>query len=119
MLSSQYRVGYGLVDPTGRTKTVAWATESTAQPRESVWQLGGEALSDADSLGSLAATPDWVLIGGGTRDGSSGNVFVVDCRTGEVQQVLDLPARVVECGLAIAAGRLYVACENGVIRCFQ
>jgi outer membrane protein assembly factor BamB len=112
-------VGYGLMDPTGRATRIVWATESTAESRESIWQLSDKALSDVDSLGALAATPDWVLVGGGTRDGSSGNVFVVDCRTGEVQQVLDLPARVVECGLAIADGRLYVACENGVIRCFH
>jgi hypothetical protein len=112
-------VGYGLMDPTGRATRIVWATESTAESRESIWQLSDKALSDVDSLGALAATPDWVLIGGGTRDGSSGNVFVIDCRTGEFQQVLDLPARVVECGLAIADGRLYVACENGVIRCFH
>jgi len=112
-------VGYGLIDPTSRTKTIVWATEPTAKARESVWQLDDEALAHVASLGALIATPDWVLVGGGARNGSSGKVFLIDCRTGEVRQMLELPARVVENGLAIADGRLYVACENGVIRCFR
>jgi outer membrane protein assembly factor BamB len=57
--------------------------------------------------------------GGGARDDSTGFVQVVDARTGRLLREHTLPARVTECGLAAAYGRLYVSLENGEVVCLE
>jgi hypothetical protein len=58
-----------------------------------------------------------LYVGGGSRDGRVGVLNVVNAATGKVGATHALPARVTECGLAAASGRLFVACEDGSLVC--
>ncbi|MEK6239671.1 MAG: PQQ-binding-like beta-propeller repeat protein, partial [Planctomycetales bacterium] len=111
-------VGFGLNDPGSRTRTVLWAT-GKGKDVQPLWSLSAADLKSPPSLGALVAAGDRLYVGGGSRDGSSGVVLVLDRESGTVQQTIDLPARVAECGLSVAGSRLYVSCEDGSLRCFD
>jgi hypothetical protein len=51
------------------------------------------------------------------RDVAPGVLRTFDLRTGEPRQTLELDAAPVVSGLAAAYGRVYVACEDGSLRC--
>jgi outer membrane protein assembly factor BamB len=53
----------------------------------------------------------------GPRKVAEGIVRTFDARTGAPRQAIELDAAPVVSGLAAAAGRLYVACEDGSLRC--
>ena len=80
---------------------------------------------------SLIVAGDTVVVGGrirgraqqsdpipGLRQVAEGVIKTFDARTGEPRQTLELDAAPVVSGLAAAGGRLYVACEDGSLRCF-
>lgn len=110
--------GFALEDPTSRSRRAVWATRDRGRNPEMLWELAPSDLGDIESLGALAAAADCLVVGGGARDGSSGRLFLIDRTTGSVEQTIELPARVTECGLAIA-DRLYVTCEDGTVACFE
>lgn len=79
---------------------------------------------------SLIVAGDSVVVGGrirsrahqsepvpGMRDVAEGVVRTFDLRTGEPRQSIELDAAPVVSGLAAAAGRLYITCEDGSLRC--
>jgi outer membrane protein assembly factor BamB len=109
--------GYGLLDPTGRGRSVVWATRR-GKDVNPIWELDREALDDVQSLGALAVTAEHVVVGGGARDGSAGQVFLLDAKTGRLVRKWRLPARVTECGVAIAGGGLFISCEDGSLHRF-
>ena len=53
------------------------------------------------------------------RDVAPGVLRTYDLRTGEPRRELELDAAPIVSGLAAAYGRLYVACEDGSLRCFE
>lgn len=111
-------IGLALSDPDSGNRAVLVARNSREKNSDPVWQLNPSSFDDVESLGALALAGSTAIVGGGARDGSAGHLFTVDVRSAQVKQTLALPARVTECGLAIARGRLYVACEDGSLHCF-
>ena len=80
---------------------------------------------------SLIVAGDTVVVGGrikgrahqpdpapGMRDVAEGVIRTFELRTGAPRQNVELDAAPVVSGLAAAGGRLYVACEDGSLRCF-
>jgi outer membrane protein assembly factor BamB len=86
-------------------------------PKNPVWVASCKALGTKESYGALLLAGDRLYLGGGQRDGSAGFVQVLDAATGKLLAEYALPARVTECGLAAAGGRLYATCEDGTIVC--
>lgn len=86
-------------------------------PKNPVWTASCKALGTKESYGALIRAGDRLYLGGGKRDGSAGFVQVLDAATGKLMAEHALPSRVVECGLAVARGRLYVTCEDGTVVC--
>jgi outer membrane protein assembly factor BamB len=81
---------------------------------------------------SLLVAGDTVVVAGRLKGTAGGNdpaptarqvaagvLRTYDLRTGEPRQTLDLDAAPVVSGLAAAYGRVYVACEDGSLRCFD
>ena len=85
-------------------------------PKAPAWTASCRALGTKESYGALLRAGDRLYLGGGARDGSAGFVQVLDA-TGKLLAEHALPARVVECGLAVAGGRLFVTCEDGTVVC--
>lgn len=112
-------IGYGLLDPTGRSRTALWATKARDKNSKPLWNKSQSDLENIESLGAMIATRNQVLIGGGSRDGSKGQLFLIDANSGQLQQTIQLPARVTECGLAIANNRIYICCEDGHLICIN
>jgi outer membrane protein assembly factor BamB len=110
--------GFALTDPTSRTRAVVWAVHGTERNAPRLWELSRSYLGRVPSLSALIVAGGTVVVGGGARDGTGGTVWLLDPETGAVRQTLDLPARVTECGLAVADGTLYVAGEDGSVCCF-
>ncbi len=111
--------GFGLIDPGPRARTVLWSIRSKEKDAPAAWALDAGALSDVESLGAMVCAGDTLLVAGGKRDGSTGDLFVIDAATGRVRQHIDLPARVTECGIAVADGRVVVSCEDGSVHVFE
>ncbi|GDY14617.1 hypothetical protein LBMAG53_34950 [Planctomycetota bacterium] len=78
-----------------------------------VWAASVAALGNKTSYSALIKAGDRVYIGGGPRGGGPGFVQVLAAADGKLVQELAVPARVTECGLAAAEGRLLVSCEDG------
>ena len=112
-------IAYGLIDPTDRNRrsgTIMWSIRR--EEREPIWSRAFKDLGQPESYSSLILAGDRLYAGGGKRDGSSGFVQVLDARTGKLIATHELPARVMECGLAAADGRLIVCCEDGTVVCY-
>lgn len=84
-------------------------------PKSPLWTASCKALGTKESYGALIRAGDRLYLGGGQRDGSAGFVQVLDAASGKLLAEHAMPSRVVECGLAVAAGRLHVACEDGTV----
>ena len=112
-------VGYGLFDPTGKSRNTLWATKARDKNSKPLWSKSQSDLGNIESLGAMIATRNHLLIGGGSRDGSKGQLLLIDAKTGQVKQRLPLPARVTECGLALANERIYICCEDGHLICLE
>lgn len=113
---------YGLNDPStrrgGRTAPILWSVR-IADGNNALWQRTATELNDKESYGALLLAGEKLYVGGGARDGSAGFVQVVDARSGRLLREHPLPARVTECGLATAYGRLYISLENGELLCLN
>lgn len=120
-------VTYGLVDPTegqrhpvrGDETALLTAATGSRRDRKVLWTASVAELGNRPSYGALVKAGDRLFLGGGARDGSGGFVQVVDATSGRRLATHELPARVTECGLAVAAGRLLVSCEDGTLVCFR
>ncbi|MBL8794298.1 MAG: PQQ-binding-like beta-propeller repeat protein [Planctomycetia bacterium] len=86
-------------------------------PKNPAWVASCKALGMKESYGALLRAGDRLYLGGGKRDGSAGFVQVLDANSGKLLAEYVLPARVAECGLAAAGGRLFVSCEDGTVVC--
>jgi hypothetical protein len=86
-------------------------------PKQPLWQASIKALGTKESYGAMIRAGGRLYLGGGKRDGSAGFVQVLDAGTGKLLEEHSLPARVAECGLAAAHGRLYASCEDGTVVC--
>jgi outer membrane protein assembly factor BamB len=117
---------YALIDPTEGQRHPVRAAETavlsagsgTWRDKRVHWSASVTDLEGKTSYGALIKAGERLYLGGGARDGSAGFVQVVDARHGKLVASFDLPARVTECGLAAAGGRLYVCCEDGTLLCF-
>jgi outer membrane protein assembly factor BamB len=117
---------YGLQDPTSRMRhkvnvassNTLVAMRGTWREKKQIWATSQKALGNPESLSALIKAGDRLYLGGGLRDGSSGFVMVVDATSGSVLARHELPARVTECGIAAADGKLLVCCEDGTVICF-
>jgi len=67
---------------------------------------------------ALAVTPEQIVVGQANNTGleTAGDVRIFDRQGKPIGEPIKLPKRIVSNGLAIAEGRLYVACEDGSIR---
>jgi hypothetical protein len=110
--------GYALNDPTSPRDLAVWAVQGQGKETQERWRRTAEELGVA-SLGALVLAGDRLVVGGGSRDGKTGLLLVLVADSGEVKQRIALPARVTECGLAVAGGRLFVTCEDGSLRMYQ
>jgi outer membrane protein assembly factor BamB len=88
-------------------------------PKTPAWTASCKALGVKESYGAMIRAGGKLILGGGQRDGSAGFVQVLDAATGKLLAEHALPSRVVECGLAAAAGRLFITCEDGTMACLQ
>jgi outer membrane protein assembly factor BamB len=115
-------MAFALVDPTdgGRVGThpLLTAGSGTWRERRINWTATVADLGGKPSYGALVKAGPRLYLGGGQRDGSAGFLQVVDAESGKLLAEYPLPARVTECGLAAAGGRLYVSLENGELVCF-
>ena len=114
------RIAYGLSDPRtrdrrGDSSPVIWAARRDAE--QPLWRRSWKDLVGKESYGALLQAGRRLYAAGGARNGSSGFVQTLDAATGKLLSTHVLPARVTECGLAAAGGRLYVACEDGALVC--
>ena len=109
------QMGFAMQDPSSRTRTVLTGKQSREKDADPLWELDRKALDNVDSLGAMIVAGKQLIVAGGKRNGSSGSVFILDTRTGAIQQKLDLKTRVSECGLAVGPGALYVTCEDGTV----
>lgn len=111
-------LAYGLNDPVQGRKTspVAWAVRREDREANPTWQLTQEDLPH-ESYGAMVLAGRRLYIAGGSRDGRTGVLHIIDAGTGKVRATHTLPARATECGLAVADGRLIVACEDGSLVC--
>lgn len=125
---SQDGVAYALKDPTsgdrhkvraGQTALLTAAYGSWRE-RKARWTATATDLDAAgrESYSALLTTGERLYLGGGSRDGATGFLQEVDARSGKLLRSLPLPARVVECGLAVARRKLFVSLENGQLLCF-
>jgi outer membrane protein assembly factor BamB len=100
-----------------RSETVPVVRAFKDDPKTPAWIASCKALGTKESYGALVSAGSRLYLGGGKRDGSAGFVQVLDAATGKLLAEHTLPGRVVECGLAVAEGRLYVTCEDGTVVC--
>ncbi|NQT88991.1 hypothetical protein HQ560_19640, partial [bacterium] len=116
-------IAYVVQDPTsgarhkvraGQTLTLQ-AMGGTWREKKVHWSVSQAALGNPESVSALIKAGDRLCLGGGARDGSKGFVHVLDAKTGTLLATHPMPARVTECGLAVAAGRLVVCCEDGML----
>ncbi|HUS91370.1 MAG TPA: PQQ-binding-like beta-propeller repeat protein [Phycisphaerae bacterium] len=115
-------VAYGLIDPGERDRrsaSVIWAVRRPGGngAAASIWSRSWDDLGRKGSYGALVLAGGRLCAGGGARDGSAGFVQILDAATGKLLGTIDLPARVAECGLAVAGGCLYACCEDGHVVC--
>jgi hypothetical protein len=116
-------VTYSLADPREsdrhpvRSDAVPVVKATKDDPKSPVWVASCKALGTKESYGALLRAGDRLYLGGGQRDGSPGFVQVLDAGTGKLLAEYALLARVTECGLAVAGGRLYATCEDGTVVC--
>jgi outer membrane protein assembly factor BamB len=116
-------VAYGLIDPRVsdihpvRAAQTVVLSAVRGDPKNVVWTASGDALGRKESYGALIKAGNRLFAGGGSRDGSKGFVQVVSAADGKLIAEYAMPARVAECGLAVAGGRLYVSCEDGSVVC--
>jgi outer membrane protein assembly factor BamB len=120
-------VAYVVQDPTssarhkvraGQTLTLQ-AMSGTWREKKVHWGVSQAALGNPESISTLIKAGDRLVLGGGSRDGSKGFVLVLDAGTGTLHGMHRLPARVTECGLAVAEDRLIVCCEDGTLLAFE
>jgi len=116
---------YALIDPTegqrhpvraGETPLVT-AASGTWRDKKIRWTAPVGALGSRPSYGAMIKSGERLYLGGGHRDCTSGFVEVLDAASGKLLATHELPARVTECGLAAAGGRLVVCCEDGTLVC--
>lgn len=112
-------IGFALLDPDGRAKPVVWATEDRGRDPQALWELSATELGDVESLGAIVAAGEKVIVGGGKRDGTEGDIFVLDAKLGRVVERIKPSSRVSECGLAVVDQGLIVCCEDGTVRWFE
>ena len=118
-------VTYVVQDPTSSSRhrvnapktIILQAASGTWRARKVHWQRTQAEMGNPESFSALIKAGGRLYLGGGRRDGAAGFVQVVDARTGERLADYTMPARVTECGLAAAAGALYVSCEDGHLVC--
>jgi hypothetical protein len=119
-------MAYALIDPQQKHLHPVHAPKSNVltavagaayKDRKVVWQLTAAQLGIKESYSALIKAGDRLYLGGGQRDGSQGFVQVVSAADGKLIEELPLPARVTECGLAVARGKLYASCEDGTVVC--
>ena len=117
-------VAYAVQDPTSRmrhpasnSKTLA-AMKGTWRENDELWSVSQKDLGNPESIGALIKLGDRLYLAGGTRDGKSGFVQILDAKSGAVLKRHELHARVMECGLAAADGTLIACCEDGTIVAF-
>ena len=119
-------IAYAVQDPTSRarhpgsaaTSTTLMAMKGSWREKDEVWSVSQAALGNPESISALIKVADRLYLAGGTRDGSAGFLQVINATTGTLLGRHELPARVTECGLAAAGGKLLVCCENGTIVAF-
>lgn len=113
-------VTFGLLDPESRRKTspIVWATKTHQDDPTAIWSLTAEQLGEHESYSAILATDQHVYVGGGSRDGRTGFLQILDAKTGKLLTTHTTPARITECGLAISEGQLFASCENGSVICF-
>lgn len=112
---------FTLIDPTAGARHPVHASKSVVAQclpiggpsKDPLWVASVAALGDKTSYSALIKAGDRVYIGGGPRAGGPGFVQVLAAADGKLVQEIAVPARVTECGLAAAEGRLLVSCENG------
>jgi ribosomal protein L24 len=90
---------------------------SVGKERREHWKTTAEQLGRKESYSALVKAADRLYLGGGKRDGSEGFVQIVSAADGKKLGEVALPARVTECGLAVAGGRLFACCEDGTVVC--
>ncbi len=119
-LASTTEVTFGLLDPESRRRStpIVWATKSQEDDPGALWTRTAADLGGYESYSALLATDRHIYLGGGSRDGGSGMLQILDAKTGQLLATHPLPARITECGLATADGRLYASCEDGSMVCF-
>jgi hypothetical protein len=118
-------VVYVVDDPTSRARhpvnaprtAALQAVSGTWREKKLHWSRTQADLGNPESFSALIGAGESLYLGGGTRGGADGFVQVVDARTGALVARHEMPARVTECGLAAAKGRLVVCCENGSLVC--
>jgi outer membrane protein assembly factor BamB len=116
-------VTYALSDPRDndrhpvRADTVAVVKAIRSDAKMPLWTASCKALGAKESYAALVCAGNRLYLGGGQRDGSAGFVQVLDATSGKLLAEHATPGRVVECGLAVAGGRLFVSCEDGSIVC--
>jgi len=117
---------YALADPTVAQNHPVHAPKSvllsaiggaTWKDRKGIWTTTAEQLGRKESYSALVKAGPRLYLGGGKRDGGEGFVQIVAAADGKLLGELTLPARVTECGLAVAGGRLYASLENGMLIC--
>jgi hypothetical protein len=118
-------IAYALVDPqinqnhpvnAAKTGVLTAIAGAAFKDRKELWRATAEHLGRKESYGALVKSGAKLYLGGGKRDGSAGFVQVVSA-DGKLLQEISLPARVTECGFAVAQGRLFVSCEDGTVVC--
>lgn len=118
-------IAYVVQDPTSRgrhrvraAKTATLrAVSGTWRQAKVHWQCSQADLGNPESISALIKAGELLYLAGGRRDGSKGFVQVRQASTGRLRASHEMPARVTECGLAAAGGRLYVCCEDGRLVC--
>jgi len=119
-------VSYSLIDPTMNQNHPVQAPNavvlsaikgSTWKDREDFWKTTAEHLGRKESYSALVKAGDRLYLGGGKRDSTNGFVQIISAADGKLLGEIPLPARVSECGLAVAGGRMFVSCEDGTVVC--
>ncbi len=119
-------ITYAANDPTSRERHPVNAAKSRAviatkglrRNRNVLWSVSQADIGNPESISAVIKAGNTLVFGGGSRNGESGFIQLIDAASGKLGQRIELSSRITECGLAARNGCLVVCTEHGGVHRF-